>query len=988
MKKIFLTFSLALVLGLTGCGDGGEEAKALLQRILNLVGIPHSIVVNICQDDNDNGFCESTELQAKLTINKGDTVESIFKKLQFEEDGSYILRDFDPSKKILLELVDNSTLNNSNEEVVLSYNPQKNVTEQELSILQSLIDNNLLKEEDLFKIKASDKRALVDAVLLENLFQNQTLLKENNLSQQNATALNLEYIAEGLRDINISGDFIDNLEACENNSTCEENFILDTNQQTEMDEEEAKVIAETNSTKGTGDKDTIITHEENDTTTNSDENSTSSDDNATTNSDDNSDDDSSSDGSNNEKTTKNGADGYIVKLSSPAKAFCGGITYESDLVVGDKGLITFTGVTLPDNCHIFIPEGATIDSNNNGVLDATDKVLNFSMKGPSDASFISPLTTLLLEKEAKGEDVTEFKKMVKDFDPVASALNIANSSGENKIKLQKLMLLMEVLKTAMNESPNGNISNIDISSIISTESNELIDDFNLSVLYSSFPTSLQSIVETKADSIKKFIKTIDSLDLSKIDINSFYIKMSDGGENIEDAINSSLKSTLPSEMNLLVFIGKADANLSTVYNDFNAMKRGPLTSMGKPIAKAGVDVTVMQGLPVTLNGMASLDINGHIVSYVWKEDDTTLGSTATFTKNNFSVGKHNITLMVTDNDGATGVDNLLVQITEDSSIEDDSPIPINDLISGEVSFKNETNNNIPTPSDAQIRIVPSRFQNDKSRWNGLSCVIASDGTFGRECYTDGNENSVREAFNDASETYQIVIYKNHIEPDKIGWNCGEDVYRYVGESESRSSWSNMEVTPEDYQDRSAEECSNSSYVLKKTGQTKSYDQEGNEVTDKSVKDDGFYQKGITPSYTRDDAKEIVTDNLSNLQWQDDEEAKIVAKPWVTQANYDAENYSDTTGDTATTYCNQLTLGGYSDWRLPTRKELFGIVEFGVLNPSIDVDKFKNVGSSYYWSATTNSPTLNNNAWIVSFFAGPVNYDYKDHNYSVRCLRAE
>jgi len=854
MKKIFLTFSLALVLGLTGCGDGGEEAKALLQRILNLVGIPHSIVVNICQDDNDNGFCESTELQAKLTINKGDTVESIFKKLQFEEDGSYILRDFDPSKKILLELVDNSTLNNSNEEVVLSYNPQKNVTEQELSILQSLIDNNLLKEEDLFKIKASDKRALVDAVLLENLFQNQTLLKENNLSQQNATALNLEYIAEGLRDINISGDFIDNLEACENNSTCEENFILDTNQQTEMDEEEAKVIAETNSTKGTGDKDTIITHEENDTTTNSDENSTSSDDNATTNSDDNSDDDSSSDGSNNEKTTKNGADGYIVKLSSPAKAFCGGITYESDLVVGDKGLITFTGVTLPDNCHIFIPEGATIDSNNNGVLDATDKVLNFSMKGPSDASFISPLTTLLLEKEAKGEDVTEFKKMVKDFDPVASALNIANSSGENKIKLQKLMLLMEVLKTAMNESPNGNISNIDISSIISTESNELIDDFNLSVLYSSFPTSLQSIVETKADSIKKFIKTIDSLDLSKIDINSFYIKMSDGGENIEDAINSSLKSTLPSEMNLLVFIGKADANLSTVYNDFNAMKRGPLTSMGKPIAKAGVDVTVMQGLPVTLNGMASLDINGHIVSYVWKEDDTTLGSTATFTKNNFSVGKHNITLMVTDNDGATGVDNLLVQITEDSSIEDDSPILI--------------------------------------------------------------------------------------------------------------------------------------YVLKKTGQTKSYDQEGNEVTDKSVKDDGFYQKGITPSYTRDDAKEIVTDNLSNLQWQDDEEAKIVAKPWVTQANYDAENYSDTTGDTATTYCNQLTLGGYSDWRLPTRKELFGIVEFGVLNPSIDVDKFKNVGSSYYWSATTNSPTLNNNAWIVSFFAGPVNYDYKDHNYSVRCLRAE
>ena len=83
MKRIFLTFTLAIMLGLTGCGDGAKEAKELLQRILNLVGIPHSIVVNICQDDNDNGFCESTELQAKLTINEGDTVESIFKKLQF-----------------------------------------------------------------------------------------------------------------------------------------------------------------------------------------------------------------------------------------------------------------------------------------------------------------------------------------------------------------------------------------------------------------------------------------------------------------------------------------------------------------------------------------------------------------------------------------------------------------------------------------------------------------------------------------------------------------------------------------------------------------------------------------------------------------------------------------------------------------------------------------------------------------------------------------
>ncbi len=59
---------------------------------------------------------------------------------------------------------------------------------------------------------------------------------------------------------------------------------------------------------------------------------------------------------------------------------------------------------------------------------------------------------------------------------------------------------------------------------------------------------------------------------------------------------------------------------------------------------------------------------------------------------------------------------------------------------------------------------------------------------------------------------------------------------------------------------------------KKTGQTKSYDTDGNEVTDGSIKDDGFYQKGVDPSYTRDDVKEIVIDHITGLQWQDDAEA--------------------------------------------------------------------------------------------------------------------
>ncbi len=55
-----------------------------------------------------------------------------------------------------------------------------------------------------------------------------------------------------------------------------------------------------------------------------------------------------------------------------------------------------------------------------------------------------------------------------------------------------------------------------------------------------------------------------------------------------------------------------------------------------------------------------------------------------------------------------------------------------------------------------------------------------------------------------------------------------------------------------------------------------------------------------------------------LQWQD---TQTVLKPWITQDNYKNNHFNDTSGDTATTYCNELTLTNFSDWRLPDAKEL-------------------------------------------------------------------
>jgi hypothetical protein len=187
--------------------------------------------------------------------------------------------------------------------------------------------------------------------------------------------------------------------------------------------------------------------------------------------------------------------------------------------------------------------------------------------------------------------------------------------------------------------------------------------------------------------------------------------------------------------------------------------------------------------------------------------------------------------------------------------------------------------------------------------------------------------------------------------------------------------------------------------LKKTGQTTSYDSDGNEVTDGSIKDDGYYQKGVEPSYTRDDNKEVVIDNITRLMWQDNSEANTTSKPWLTQDNYDKctgnngqtkdeSKCYDTSGDTASTYCANLTIGGYNNWRLPTQKELESIVDYGKENPAIDTDIFKNTSSSIYWSSSTHK-SYTYDAWGVHFYYGNDYWDNRDgkgHNYYVRCVR--
>ena len=124
--------------------------------------------------------------------------------------------------------------------------------------------------------------------------------------------------------------------------------------------------------------------------------------------------------------------------------------------------------------------------------------------------------------------------------------------------------------------------------------------------------------------------------------------------------------------------------------------------------------------------------------------------------------------------------------------------------------------------------------------------------------------------------------------------------------------------------------------------------------------------GTSPSYN-DNGDGTITDNVTGLMWAQE------------QSRYTME------WSAASPYCESLTTGGYTDWRLPTVKELWSIRDFSTGWPWVDTTCFylsgdgTDNGQHHSWSCNLylieseyqNEQVIGDPAWVVNDWTGHI-----------------
>ena len=131
--------------------------------------------------------------------------------------------------------------------------------------------------------------------------------------------------------------------------------------------------------------------------------------------------------------------------------------------------------------------------------------------------------------------------------------------------------------------------------------------------------------------------------------------------------------------------------------------------------------------------------------------------------------------------------------------------------------------------------------------------------------------------------------------------------------------------------------------LPDTGQAQSFTNTAGEDADYLQNPPFFIQNGDG----------TVTDTVTGLMWQQTDGGEM-------------------TFENATTFCENLSIGGHDDWRLPTAQEAYSILNQGKTNPALDGTIFTITGAEYWWTSEADA-TNANKIWVANAGGGIGNH---------------
>jgi len=304
--------------------------------------------------------------------------------------------------------------------------------------------------------------------------------------------------------------------------------------------------------------------------------------------------------------------------------------------------------------------------------------------GAVKTQLVSGLEAIEHLRETLGytEPVTDPTALISSIDFLDSALKtcVDATASYNDWTLVSEFIYLQCTDTGINNTSGieylSSLKTLDLSSnnIESINLNQLTSLRELSLVNNQIvDVNLSRLTALKMLSLGK--NQLHSLDLSQLPELLVLALFSNQITTIDLSIQTGLKEVYLFDNNISAIDLSQQAGLVKAYFHDNPLLEETqqyLTSLDietlyftvnkAPSAVAGADQTIIIGDSVTLNASNSVDDDGSVISYLWTENGVQLSTNVSFSKSDFTLGSHTLTLTVIDNNGLFGSDSVVVVV--------------------------------------------------------------------------------------------------------------------------------------------------------------------------------------------------------------------------------------------------------------------------------------------------------------------------------------